>query len=257
MRFSSLGSGSRGNATLIEVANTCIMVDCGFSIKETEKRLARLEKQASQINAILITHEHTDHISGVARFARKHSIPVWLTPGTWRSGKLDKIEPAGFIDSHSEFTIGSILVKPFPVPHDALEPCQFVFSDGEFKIGVLTDFGSITPHIIEMLNGVDALMLECNHDREILLNGHYPESLKRRVVGDYGHLSNDQACEILSRIDRSRLQVLVATHLSEKNNNIDIVYNSLVKVLGDDSRIINIADQADGLAWQRVAHQTA
>ncbi len=257
MKFASLGSGSRGNATLIEAADTCIMVDCGFSIKETEKRLARLGKQANQINAILVTHEHTDHISGVARFARKYSIPVWLTPGTWRSGKLENIEPAGFIDSHSEFTIETLLVKPFPVPHDALEPCQFVFSDGECKVGVLTDFGSITPHIIEMLNGVDALMLECNHDREILLNGHYPESLKRRVVGDYGHLSNDQACEILSRIDRSRLQVLVATHLSEKNNNIDIVYNSLVKVLGDESGIINIADQAEGLAWQSVAHQTA
>jgi len=257
LKFASLGSGSRGNATLVEAADTCIMIDCGFSIKETEKRLTRLGKEPSQINAILVTHEHSDHIAGVARVARKHSIPVWLTPGTWRSGKLENIEPAGFIDSHTEFEIGHLTIQPFPVPHDAMEPCQFVFSDGEFKVAVLTDFGSITPHIIEMLDGVDGLMLECNHDRDILLNGPYPESLKRRVVGDYGHLSNDQACEILSRIDRSRLQVLVATHLSDKNNDIDIVYNSLVKVLGPDAGIINIADQAEGLAWRQLEHEIA
>lgn len=257
MRFASLGSGSRGNATLVETSNTCVMIDCGFSIKETEKRLARLGKQPNQISAILVTHEHSDHIQGVGRVARKHSIPVWLTPGTWRSGKIEHIEPAGFIDCHTEFTIGDLHIQPFPVPHDALEPCQFVFNDGEFKVAVLTDFGSITPYIIEMLNGVDGLMLECNHDRNILLNGPYPESLKRRVAGDYGHLSNDQACEILSRIDRSRLQIMVATHLSDKNNDLDIVYESLAKVMGEDAGMIEIANQKEGLAWRTMQHQTA
>ena len=256
MRFASLGSGSRGNATLIEAGETCVMIDCGFSIKETEKRLARLGKQPDQINAILVTHEHSDHIQGVARVARKHAIPVWLTPGTWRTGKLENVEPA-FINSHSKFTIGDLQIQPFPVPHDAQEPCQFVLSDGEFKVGILTDVGSITPHIIEMLNGVDGLMLECNHDRDILLNGAYPESLKRRVSGDYGHMSNDQACDLLARIDRSRLQILVAMHLSDKNNNLDIVYESLAKVMGADAGIIEIADQAEGLVWRCVEHQTA
>lgn len=256
MRFASLGSGSRGNATLIEAGQTCVMIDCGFSIKETEKRLARLGKQPGQINAILVTHEHSDHIQGVARVARKHSIPVWLTPGTWRTGKLENVEPA-FIDSHSEFTIGDLRIQPFPVPHDAQEPCQFVLSDGEFRVAILTDVGSITPHIIEMLNGVDGLMLECNHDRDILLNGAYPESLKRRVSGDYGHMSNDQACELLTLIDRSRLQKLVAMHLSDKNNNLDIVYESLAKVMGADAGIIEIADQAEGLVWRCVEHQPA
>ena len=257
MRFASLGSGSRGNATLIESGDTCVMVDCGFSIKETEKRLARLGKQADQISAILVTHEHSDHIQGVARVARKHSIPVWLTPGTYHSGKLENVEPAGFIDSHSEFLINDLTVIPFPVPHDAHEPCQFVFSDGEFRVGVLTDVGSITPHIVETLNGVDGLLLECNHDLDILMNGHYPESLKRRVAGDFGHLNNVQACELLSQMDRSRLQKLVAMHLSEKNNDLDVVYESLAKVMGVDAGIIEIADQAEGLGWRRVQHEMA
>ena len=257
MRFASLGSGSRGNATLVEAGSTCVMIDCGFSVKETEKRLARLGKQAEQITAILVTHEHSDHIQGVARFARRYSVPVWLTPGTWRSGKLEDIEPAGFIDSHTRFTIGALTVQPFPVPHDALEPCQFVFSDGEFRIAVLTDTGSVTPHILEMLDGVDGLLLECNHDYDTLLNGPYPESLKRRVAGDYGHMSNKQACELLQRIDRSRLQTLVAMHLSDKNNDLDTVYEALASVMEADAGIIEIADQTEGLAWRRIQHQLA
>lgn len=252
MRFASLGSGSKGNATLVEAGCSRVLVDCGFSCVETEKRLARLSLAPGQLDAILVTHEHSDHISGVARFSRRHGIPVWMTAGTEAVHKGGEVADWHCINSHQPFSVGELQVQPFPVPHDAREPCQFVFSDGERRLGLLTDVGSITAHMVKALDDLDALILECNHDPVMLAEGPYPPSLKQRVGGPYGHLSNQQAAELLGKITTERLQCLVAAHISEKNNHPQLAFDSLAAVADDAAYPIIIASQPDGMPWMTI-----
>jgi phosphoribosyl 1,2-cyclic phosphodiesterase len=164
MQFASLGSGSRGNATLIEAGSTLVMVDCGFSCRETERRMARLDRSPEQLSAVLVTHEHGDHIRGVAVLARKYRLPVWLTRGTHLVMQDDNSLELHYIDGHHSRGLGELEVHPYTVPHDAREPCQFAFSDGVRRFGMLTDTGRITAHIRESLHACDALLLECNHE---------------------------------------------------------------------------------------------
>ena len=252
MRFASLGSGSKGNATLISNNATCLLMDNGFSIKETERRLARLGLEANRLTAILVTHEHGDHIRGVGPLARKYGIPVWTTRGTASHPGLGELPVLYNIDVHQPLALGDIEVQPFPVPHDAREPCQFVFGDGAKRLGVLTDTGSTTTHIVEQLSGCDALMLECNHDMAMLMNGSYPESLKARVGGRFGHLSNEQAAELLAQLDTQRLQHLVAAHLSEQNNTSELACFALSTVLNCEPDWITVAQQDSGLSWREI-----
>jgi phosphoribosyl 1,2-cyclic phosphodiesterase len=252
MRFASLGSGSRGNATLVAEGDTCLLVDCGFSIKETERRLERLGKQATELAGILVTHEHGDHISGVGPLARKYKIPVWMTPGTHSVQNCGELSQLELFNSHESFVIDGLEVRPFPVPHDAREPAQFVFSDGNRRLGLLTDTGSVTPHIMEQLNDCDALLLECNHDSDMLANSAYPYSLKQRVAGRLGHLSNEQAADLITQRGDTGLQHLVAMHLSEQNNTEAKVRQSLSAVLGCDDAWIGIARQNEGLEWREM-----
>ncbi len=250
MRFASLGSGSHGNATLVEAGATRLMIDCGFSCKETEKRLQRLDIAPHSIDAILVTHEHGDHISGVARYSRRFGTPVWMTSGTDAVHQGGQVAELNAFNSHQPFRIGDIEIQPFPVPHDAREPCQFVFSDGRRRLGLLTDVGSITSHMVEALDGLDALILEFNHDPDMLAAGPYPPSLKARVGGDFGHLSNQQAAELLGRIDLCQLQLLVAAHLSEKNNCPDLAREYVEGALEGFDADIHIADQSVGIPWK-------
>ena len=252
MHFASLGSGSKGNATLIRKKSTCVLVDNGFSVKETELRLARLGLAAEQLTAILVTHEHGDHIRGVGPLARKYRIPVWTTRGTASHVGLGQLPVLNYIDVHQSLELGEIEIQPFPVPHDAREPCQFAFSDGAKRLGVLTDTGSTTPHIVEMLTGCEALILECNHDTAMLINGSYPELLKARVGGRFGHLSNDQAAELLAQLDTQRLKHLVAAHLSEQNNTPELAGGALSRVLNCEAGWISIAQQDAGLDWRQI-----
>lgn len=252
MRFASLGSGSRGNGTLVEQNNTCVLVDCGFSMKEAESRLAKLGSAAEKISAILVTHEHGDHINGVGALARKYTIPVWATGGTFSADRLGERIEMNRICSHTAFAIGDIEVQPFPVPHDAREPTQFVFGNGDKRLGLLTDVGSRTAHLEQQLSACDALILECNHDKALLDNGEYPLSLKRRVGGDLGHLSNAQAADILGRLDTSKLTQLVAAHLSEKHNTPSLAQAALAEVLGCAPEWVNVADQRAGFDWRDV-----
>jgi phosphoribosyl 1,2-cyclic phosphodiesterase len=252
MRFASLGSGSRGNATLVEAGATRVLLDCGFSCAETEKRLTRLGLDAQRVDAILVTHEHSDHISGVARFSRRFGIPVWMTAGTEAVHRGGEVAAWHCFSSHQPFCIGDLEVAPYPVPHDAREPCQFVFSDGAVRLGVLTDAGSITAHMVQALDGLDALILECNHDPELLARGPYPVRLQQRVGGRYGHLSNQQAADLLRQIATSRLQHLVAAHLSEKNNRVDLARAALAQVLHCAADDISVAEQETGIAWRDI-----
>ena len=254
MRFACLGSGSEGNALLVEADGTRLLVDCGFGIRETIARLERLGVAPESIAAIVVTHEHGDHISGVAAFASRFGTAVWLTFGTLsvvadRFAALPRV--CGF-DSHDAFAVDGIEVRPFPVPHDAREPVQFVLSDGQWRLGVLTDLGVSTAHVEANLSGCDALVLECNHDRDMLANGDYPFPLKQRIAGRFGHLDNAAAAGLLSRLDNSRLQHLVAAHLSQQNNKRELASAALAGVLNCTEQWIGIADQQEGFGWREL-----
>ena len=229
MRFASLGSGSRGNATLVEAGDTCLLIDCGFTLRELERRLAALGRAVDRITAVLVTHEHTDHVRGVAAVARRHGVAVRSTRGTARGAGLAELPGWGPFDSHADsFRIGDIEVRPYAVPHDAREPCQFVLAAGRRRLGILTDAGRVTPHVEASLAAVDALLIECNHDAGMLATGPYPPALRARVGGPLGHLSNRQAAELLARLECGRLAHVVAGHLSEKNNRPSLAREALL-----------------------------
>lgn len=253
MRFASLGSGSRGNATLVQSGDTLLMVDCGFSVKETRRRLQRLRVDPAAITAILVTHEHSDHISGVGPLSRALGIPVYLTHGTQRSGRLGPCDNVVAFNAGDFFSLGSIAVRSVVVPHDAREPCQYLFSDSGYRVGVLTDLGSVTPHVIDAYRGCHGLLLEFNHDCGLLAEGPYPPSLKARVGGDWGHLSNRQACELLRQIATEDLRQVAIAHISEKNNARTAVEDELVAHVPAWRNEVVWADQGVGFPWLEVA----
>ena len=234
---------------LVESSSTLLMVDCGLSVKAVEKRLGGLGRHPRDVDALLVTHEHSDHIQGVARFAARHGTPVWMTPGTASSGAARKLTKINTFNCHRELKIGAIDVQPFPVPHDAREPSQFVFRAGDRKLGILTDTGHITAHICERLEGCDALALECNHDLDTLWSGAYPEHLKARVASSLGHLNNSQTADLLGAVGHRELQWVVALHLSEKNNSPDLVHKSLVERLDHPRQSLHVATQDEPSGW--------
>lgn len=234
---------------MVQCARTRILLDCGFGLGDTVSRLSRLGAEPEELDAIVVTHEHEDHIGGVARLARRFDLPVWLTYGTLAGFEALFAEvQTRVIENYSAFEVGDIEVIPFPVPHDAREPSQFVFCGGMHRLGVLTDAGAATRHIEQVLSGCDALVLECNHDPEMLEQSNYPLSVKERIAGRYGHLDNHAAARLLATLDRSRLQHLVAAHLSQQNNRPELARAALADVLGDSGRI-RIADQDQGFGW--------
>ncbi len=252
MRFASLGSGSEGNGLLVEVEDTRVLIDCGFALRDAIERLARLGVDARTVSAIVVTHEHGDHIGGVAAFAMRFETPVWLTFGTLAvvSERFAELPCVKGFDSHDRFAIDDIEIHPFPVPHDAREPVQFVCSDGRWRLGVLTDLGISTQHVEASLSGCDALVLECNHDPDMLANGDYPEPVKRRIASKFGHLDNATAAGLLTRIDASRLKHLIAAHLSRENNRPELARAALAGALNCETDWIGIADQQQGFGWR-------
>ena len=252
MRFASLGSGSEGNALLVEVERTRVLIDCGFALRDAVERLERLGVDAESVSAIVVTHEHGDHIGGVAAFALRYATPVWLTFGTLAcvAERFAELPCVRGFDSHNAFAIDGIEIRPFPVPHDAREPVQIVCSDGRWRLGVVTDLGSSTQHVEASLSGCDALVLECNHDIDMLANGDYPEPLKRRIASRFGHLDNATAAGLLARIDASRLKHLIAAHLSRENNRPELARAALAGALHCESEWIGVADQEAGFAWR-------
>lgn len=250
--FASLGSGSQGNATLVSDGDTCVLVDCGFTLKETQRRLALLGVCASQLDAVLLTHEHTDHVSGVGPLARRYKLPVYLTPGTWRAGRLGRIAPEQrcWVTPQQRFVINGLTINPVTVPHDAREPVQFCISAAGRRLGLLTDLGHPSAHVIDAFRGCDALMLECNHDEQLLRTGPYPASLKRRVGGRWGHLANRQAATLLQQLGLDRLQHIVCSHLSEHNNRSELALEALHPLLDGDAARLTIATQHHGQEWR-------
>jgi phosphoribosyl 1,2-cyclic phosphodiesterase len=253
MRFAMLGSGSKGNGTLVEAGGVRVLVDCGFAVREVVARAARLDFDVASLDAILVTHEHGDHLGGVARLARAYGLPVYITRGSYAGWNDTQVEDVRFITPHEPFHIGALTVQPFPVPHDAKEPCQFAFTHQGKKLGVVSDLGAITAHVRFVLRDCDALLLETNHDPVMLANGPYPQRLKQRVGGGLGHLSNAQAAGLVRQVERERLQHLVLTHLSEQNNTPELARSTICEALEQDPAWCVCAAQVAGLSWRHIA----
>lgn len=232
----------------MHAGDTLVLIDCGFSLRETHRRLERLHVDPGQIDAILVTHEHSDHLSGVPALSRKYRLPVYLTHGTAATGRCDGCHDLRAFNCEDDFAIGELTVKAVAVPHDAAEPCQYRLSWGRHSLGVLTDLGSITPHVVDNFRDCQSLVLEFNHDLPMLQEGPYPPSLKRRVGGDWGHLNNQQAVDLLRQVDCARLDHLVVAHVSEQNNSRELAESALALVLESLDRV-TFAEQADGFGW--------
>ncbi|ODC02601.1 MBL fold metallo-hydrolase [Terasakiispira papahanaumokuakeensis] len=252
LRFASLGSGSKGNATLVSAGQTHILIDNGFALRDLTQRLARFELTPDDLNAVLVTHEHGDHVGGVGPLIRRHRLPVHMTYGTRLAAqrRLGQLPHWQMLTPEIPVTIGDLEVLPVTVPHDAREPCQFRLTDGQYQLGILTDLGSVTAHVVTTFQHCDSLVLEANHDPQMLAQGPYPPSLKARVAGDYGHLSNQQAAEFLQHIETGHLQHLVASHISEQNNQAALAGRVLAEALNCTEDWITLADQQQGFGWR-------
>ena len=257
IRFCSLGSGSTGNATVVEasggITTTRLLIDAGFSLRELETRLARAGLAPNDLDAVFVTHEHSDHVGCAIAFAERHRLAVWMSRGTWRAiGETSVPERLGFVRDGETIALGDLELRPFTVAHDAAEPLQLRLSDGNACLGVLTDLGSITEHMLDGIRGCDALVLECNHDEAMLAGSRYPPSVKARIGGRYGHLSNTLAVELLATGVASRLRHLVGAHLSRENNRPEIVRGALAACWGSRPDDVVIADPMLGCAWLQV-----
>ena len=258
LRFASLASGSGGNCLVVHVPDvaggTHILIDCGLNLKETERRLARLGLEPGDLDAILVTHEHGDHAGCAFDFAASHNVLVILTAGTRRAlkaeGKVHDGIRMQLVRGEQKFAVGGIEVNPFTVPHDAAEPVQYVMSDGATKLGVLTDIGISTRHVEQTLSGLDALVLECNYDRDMLWAGGYPRWLKERIAGPFGHLDNQHSARLLAALDRSRLKHVIGAHLSQQNNKPEIARAALAGALNCSHDWIGLATQDGGFDWR-------
>ena len=251
--FASLGSGSRGNATCVRMGQALLLVDCGFSLRQAETRLGRLGVHPADIDAILVTHEHSDHASGVPALAARYGIPLYATHGTLKSFVPDALAGVSIgetIRGDRAFDLQGVRVTPVTVPHDAREPVQFVFRHAGRQIGVISDLGCVTPHVVDHYRGCHGLMLESNHDLQMLMRGGYPAHLKRRIAGDLGHLSNSQAREFLAAVANPELRVVIG-HVSAQNNHPDLLQQSFGEWLGR-VRSLDYATQQGGAAWTSV-----
>jgi phosphoribosyl 1,2-cyclic phosphodiesterase len=263
LRYTSLGSGSEGNALVVEAVaddgqvRGRVLLDCGFGARELTRRLQARGLAPEQFDAVLVTHEHADHLGSAYSVAQRHQVCVMASHGTMEAAndivgqqKLDtRLQRR--LCSHASFALGELEIHPFPVPHDAAEPTQFVFVHGDTRLGVLTDVGTPTPHIAHMLSACDGLVLEANHDPQLLHgNAQYPASLKRRIAGQHGHLSNEAAAQILAAVDKRRLKHLHAAHLSQQNNDVALVLESFRGALAAGAcPALGVATQEQGFEW--------
>jgi len=253
MEFCSLGSGSSGNSFIVKNNQTILMVDCGFGLKETIDRLEKYQINPNEINAILLTHEHEDHIKGAFSLANKFQIPIYLSHGTYQmshkkinDGYKIKFE---IINNFDSFMIDGISVSPMPVPHDAREPLQYRFDCMDKSVAIMTDLGKITKHVAQKLLKINLLVLEFNHDEEMLNDSDYPASLKKRINGQYGHLENKESSKLLSSISHPELSWVIAAHLSEKNNKIELVKQMIFEIVDKHNSNVAVIDQDLGLEW--------
>ena len=255
IRFKSLGSGSSGNATVVQARSGTqlvhLLIDCGLGIKELDKRLGAAGMMADQIDAIFVTHEHGDHVGCARHLALRERIPVWMSAGTYAAvGQPDFDGLLRLACDGETLEVGALQVRPFTVPHDAREPLQLTCTDGDARLGVLTDLGHATAHVLQELAGCDTLLLECNHDEAMLMASSYPPFLKRRVGGAYGHLANRAAAALAQSLQAAGpLRQVMAAHLSEQNNKPELARQALADALSCAPGDIHVADGPKGSDW--------
>ena len=258
LRFKSLGSGSTGNCTLVEASSeghrTRALVDCGMGLRQLNERLAKAGLGLADIDLIFVTHEHSDHVGCAVSLAQKQGIPLWLSKGSYRAiGEPDLGDLLHLAQDHVRIEHGELQLLPFTVPHDAREPLQLRCTDGQVHLGLLTDLGHVTPHVLDSLAHCHALLLESNHDPELLAASRYPAFLKKRVAGPFGHLANAVAAQAAQALKHSRLSTVVAAHLSLQNNRPDLARAALAQGLGCAPDEVLVADALDGTDWLTVA----
>ncbi|AUS98527.1 MBL fold metallo-hydrolase [Clostridium thermosuccinogenes] len=237
IKFCSLFSGSSGNSLYIEANGTKILIDAGLSGKRIIQALNSIGEQPSEISAVLVTHEHSDHIRGVGILSRKFNIPVYANEKTWDAmgtqiGPINADNMRCFTTG-KEFEIGNLCIKPFPIPHDASEPVGFNFFAENKKVTTATDIGHITKEVLESLIESDLVLLESNHDIEMLKVGPYPWPLKRRILGDRGHLSNEMAGKVAVHMAQRGTRKFLLGHLSKENNFPELAYQTVYNALSE------------------------
>lgn len=238
MEICSLASGSSGNCSYIGNRNTNLLVDAGISCKRIENGLYGIDIDPSKIDGILITHEHTDHINGVATMAKRYKIPVYGTKETLEAIVAKKKyahladQQLKAIEPDKEFIINDIIIEPFSISHDAANPVCYTFKSDGKKIGLATDLGEFTDYTVSKLESSNILFLEANHDENMLMVGAYPYFLKQRIIGSKGHLSNETSANLISRLFHSKLQYISLVHLSNDNNFEDLAYETVKLELG-------------------------
>lgn len=254
LRFKNLASGSSGNATLVEGRSGTqvhrLLIDCGLGLRQLTALLAQAQLSPSDLSAVFITHEHSDHIGCALSLTRRHRIPLWMSEGTHAAlGAPDLDGLLRIAHDMDSIDLGSFSALPFTVPHDAREPLQLRLSDGAAHLAVMTDLGHASAHVLAQLAGCHALMIEANHDPALLAASRYPAFLKRRVGGPYGHLANAATADILRAVQHTGLRRVVAAHLSAQNNAPALVQDLLGQALGWAAEDIVIASPTDGTPW--------
>jgi phosphoribosyl 1,2-cyclic phosphodiesterase len=246
VNFSVLGSGSKGNATLIESGSTRILIDNGFSGKELIKRLDQIGVPAESLSGLIVTHEHIDHVKGVGVVARKLGIPVYANDLTYRAAEkhLGRIPQRREFATGEPFALDGLAIHPFAVSHDTADPVGFLVGDGKLRLGYCTDTGKITQLIRHHLSSCQALILEANHDVAMLRQGPYPLVLQQRVLSSQGHLANKDSLQLAAELAQGRLRHLVLAHLSEINNHPDLVRSEVRQYLqGNETLTVALAEQ--------------
>ncbi len=232
IRICPLSSGSSGNCILVQAGTSTVLIDCGITGKATQNELLRAGVDPQSIDAIIVTHEHIDHISGVGILCRRFNIPIYATLGTWKAmiDSLGKINPllVRYIAAEVPFSINGATFHPFSTSHDAAESIGLVFSDGNKRGGVATDMGTVTRHIYDLLSECSILLIESNHDETMLIRGSYPHRLKERILSDRGHLSNKLCGALCAKLTREgKLKKIILGHLSSDNNTMQLAYETV------------------------------
>jgi len=248
LKISVLASGSAGNSTYIETEKHSILLDAGLSEKKLSARLASLGRDMKDLDAVFVTHEHSDHFKGIGPLVRKHNIPLYTTAGTFKKiqSRIGRIPSWAPIRSEEPVAIGDMLVEPYATPHDAEESVAFVIHHGDIKIGHATDLGEVTPFVREKLRKSTALLVEANHDINMLEVGPYPWPLKQRIKSSVGHLSNEACGELLTEANHDGLKLVVLMHLSETNNLKELAILTAEQALGEKAaRVTRVLAEQD------------